>query len=61
MLDTSDTVRGGPVVLGPGVGAVMPFAHRFALAGEIRMLFGVPDFASIVEALLGVQYDISGP
>lgn len=51
----NDTVRGGPVLLGPGGGALYHLGPRLALGAELRMLLGVPDFAALFELGLGAQ------
>jgi hypothetical protein len=56
-LTSSDTVRGGPVILGPVAGFVLPLLERLSLVGEARILVGVPDKAGIFELNLGAQFD----
>jgi hypothetical protein len=51
----TDTVRGGPLIAGPGVGFAYHFNRRVAWAGELRLLAGVPDFAAVGELGMGVQ------
>ena len=57
-LPTSDTVRGGPIVLGPVAGVVFPLATRLHLVGEVRALVGVWDVATLMEGNLGLQFDL---
>lgn len=53
----TDTVRGGPVLAGAGVGGLFALSPSFGLVGELRTLFGFPDTAAIAELNLGVRYD----
>jgi hypothetical protein len=55
-LPRSDTVRGGPVVAGAGVGVVYHFNRRLALPLEARALAGFPDFAAVLEVGTGVAF-----
>ena len=57
-LSTSDTVRGGPIVLGPVAGVVFPILNRLSLVGEVRALVGVWDVATLMEGNLGLQFDL---
>ena len=57
-LSTSDTVRGGPVVVGPTAGFVLPLLERLSVVAEARILVGVPDKAGIFELNLGAQFDL---
>jgi hypothetical protein len=57
-LPTSDTVRGGPLVLGPVGGLVFPIIERLHLVAELRALVGAPDFGAMAEANLGLQFDL---
>jgi hypothetical protein len=50
-----DTVRAGPFVVGPSAGMLWHLNPHVALAGELRLLLGVPDFAAIGELALGAQ------
>ncbi len=52
---TSDTVRSGPFVAGLGGGVTYHFTNYFALAAELRGLFGFWDVAMVVEAGLSAQ------
>jgi hypothetical protein len=58
-LDTSDTVRGGPVVLGPLVGIVLPFEKLLSVVAEARLLSGLPDFGLMMDFSFGVQFDFT--
>jgi hypothetical protein len=49
----SDTIRGGPVVFGPGAGFLYHFSRHFAWALEGRVLVGVPDLAALGELSTG--------
>jgi hypothetical protein len=57
-LPASDTVRGGPVVLGPVGGIVLPLAERLSVVGEMRLLVGAPDFAAMADFNAGLQFDL---
>jgi hypothetical protein len=57
-LTTSDTVRGGPFVVGPVAGFILPLLERLSLVGEARILVGLPDEAGIFELNLGAQFDL---
>jgi hypothetical protein len=57
-LSTSDTVRGGPVVVGPTAGVIFPLAPRFSLVGDVRLLFGLPTFGAMADLNVGLQFDI---
>jgi hypothetical protein len=54
-LPRSDTIRGGPIVLGPGIGVIHHFHRRIAALVEARVLAGAPDLAAVAELNLGVQ------
>ena len=56
MLDSSDTIAGGPVVLGPGLGLGYAFSDRLIATTEARMLLGLGNLAAVLEGSLGVQY-----
>ena len=56
MLASSDTIAGGPVVLGPGLGLGYAFSDRLMATTEARMLLGLGNFAAVLEGSLGVQY-----
>jgi hypothetical protein len=56
-LPTSDTVRGGPVVVGPVGGLIFPMIDKLSLVAEARLLAGAPDFATIAEINIGIQFD----
>jgi hypothetical protein len=53
-----DTTRGGPVVFGPGVGAIFRLQPRLSLVAETALLLGVPDFALMTDVSLGVQVNL---
>jgi hypothetical protein len=56
-LSTSDTVRGGPVVLGPIGGIIVPLIEGVSVVGELRGMFGVPDPAAMADLSIGLQVD----
>lgn len=51
----SDTVRGGPVVVGPGAGIIYHFSKMLALNVEVKGLAGLPDFALVADVGGGLQ------
>jgi hypothetical protein len=51
----NDTVRGGPLLIGPGAGYLYNFNSHFGWAAEARLLAGIPDKAALVEILTGAQ------
>jgi hypothetical protein len=51
----NDTVRGGPILLGPGAGYLYNFTSHFALMVEGRLLAGFPDLAAVAELSTGAQ------
>jgi hypothetical protein len=53
-----DTTRGGPVVFGPGAGAIFRLQPRLSLVAETALLLGVPDFALMTDVTLGVQVNL---
>lgn len=54
-LPRSDTVRGGPVVVGAGAGFAYHFNRHVAWPTEARLLLGVPSIAAVVEISTGVE------
>jgi hypothetical protein len=50
----NDSVTGGPVVLGPGLGAIYHLGHHTALQAELRMLAGLPRFATMFDLVTGI-------
>jgi tetratricopeptide (TPR) repeat protein len=54
-VNRNDTIRGGPLVLGPGGGVIYHFGRHVAWGAEFRVLVGVPDIASIAEITTGPQ------
>jgi hypothetical protein len=54
-LSRNDTVRGGPIVLGPGLGFLYHFTPHIAWIVEGRGLAGLPDFAVLGEFSTGAQ------
>ncbi len=53
-LPRSDTVRGGPFLIGGGAGLVYHFSRRIAWPLEARVLAGLPSLAAVVELGTGV-------
>jgi hypothetical protein len=51
----TDTVRGGPVIAGPGAGFLYHFSRHIAWATELRALAGLPDFALVADLGTGLQ------
>jgi hypothetical protein len=51
----TDTVRGGPVVFGPGGGLRIRLGSSVAWLVEARSLIGVPDAAAVFDADTGIQ------
>lgn len=52
----TDTVRGGPLLLGAGVGVFYSLTDRLAVSADMRTLLGVPDKALLGEFNLGFRY-----
>jgi hypothetical protein len=55
-LRRNDSVRTGPVLLGPGLGLLFHLQQHAAIVAETRLLAGVPQFAAIMDARLGAQF-----
>jgi hypothetical protein len=55
-LPSSDTIKGGPVVAGPGGTLFVHLNDRMLLATEIRLLVGLHNIAAIAEGSIGLQY-----
>jgi hypothetical protein len=55
-LPSSDTVAGGPLVVGPGASLFFNLSEKVLLAAELRMLIGFDKLAALGEGSLGVQY-----
>ncbi len=51
-----DTIRGGPFLAGPSAGALYHFSRYVALAAELRVLAGLPNFALASELSAGAQF-----
>jgi hypothetical protein len=51
----NDSVRGGPLVAGAGLGVLFHLTSHVALAADTRWLFGFPDFAGVADLALGMQ------
>lgn len=58
---TSDTVNGGPFVIGLGGGLVYNFTNSFALAAELRALLGFWNIATVFEGSLSARMAIWSP
>jgi len=54
-LPRNDTVRGGPVLLGPGGGFMYHFTRHMAVNVELRTLLGLPTLGFVADVLGGVQ------
>jgi hypothetical protein len=54
-LERNDSVRGGPVLLGPGGGFTYHFNPHLALLAELRTLVGVPAVAAVIDFNTGVE------
>jgi hypothetical protein len=54
-LPRHDTIRGGPLVLGPGAGVIHHFTSAIAAGAEIRTLVGAPNFAVVFDVGAGLQ------
>jgi hypothetical protein len=55
-LRRNDSVRGGPLVVGPGVGFLYHLTSYMALALEARGLVGFPDLAAVGDLGAGLQF-----
>ena len=55
-LASSDTITGGPLVVGPGFSLFVNFTDQVLLASEIRLLVGFDNLAAVAEGSLGLQY-----
>jgi hypothetical protein len=53
---TNDTVKGGPILLGPMGGAMYNFKGHLTAFGELGVLFGIGDSALIADLNIGLQY-----
>jgi hypothetical protein len=51
----NDTIRGGPLLIGPGAGYLYNFSSHFGWAAEARLLVGLPDQAALIEFSTGAQ------
>jgi hypothetical protein len=52
----NDTVRGGPVIAGPGVAWSHRFTERLVATVELRALAGFPDLAGVLDLGAGASY-----
>jgi hypothetical protein len=55
-LARSDTVRGGPLVVGAGAGVIYHFSRHFSVPFETRLLYGFPSSAVVVELGASLAY-----
>jgi hypothetical protein len=51
----NDSVRGGPLVLGPGGGGLLHISRNVAVTAELRPLIGLPDLAFLLDFWAGLQ------
>jgi hypothetical protein len=51
----NDTIRGGPLLVGPGAGYLYNFNNHFAWVAEARALVGIPETAVVFELSTGAQ------
>ena len=56
VLTASDTVSGGPVVLGPGMAFFYNLSSHVLIAAEVKLLIGMAKWAALLDGTLGVQY-----
>jgi hypothetical protein len=54
-LHRNDSVRAGPVVLGPGTGLLFHLFPHVALVAEARLLTGLPRWAALVDSRLAAE------
>lgn len=52
----TDSIRGGPILIGAGAGLLFGVTPRFGLVAELRALLGAPDLAVLGEFNLGARY-----
>jgi hypothetical protein len=55
-LGRADSVRGGPLLLGPGAGFLYHFGPHLAYRAEVTALAGLPSFAAVVDFSTGMQF-----
>jgi len=55
VVERHDTVRGGPVAIGPGVGLMYHFGRSVAAGLESRLLLGAPTFAAVMDLSTAFQ------
>jgi len=58
--DFKDTVRGGPIVAGAGVGVYYEASKRASIVVELHALAGFPIFSFVVDANLALQINFYG-
>jgi hypothetical protein len=56
MLNSSDTVAGGPFVVGPGLALFVALGDSVVVTPSVRVLVGAPKLAGAAEGTLGVRY-----
>jgi hypothetical protein len=54
-LRRNDSVRSGPVVLGPGTGVMIHLTPHAVLIAELRLLTGVPRLAALIDSRIGAE------
>jgi hypothetical protein len=54
-LRRNDSVRAGPVVLGPGAGVLIHLMPHAALIAELRLLTGLPRLGALVDSRIGAE------
>ncbi len=52
----NDSLRGGPVAIGPGLGFLYHFTKRFAYLLELKAMVGAPKIAAVLDATTGLQF-----
>jgi hypothetical protein len=52
----NDSVRGGPMVIGPGLGVLYHLHPHAALIAESRLLAGMPSFATLIDLRVGAEF-----
>jgi len=55
--DFQDTVKGGPIIAGAGLGLYFEATHRTAIVLETHGLAGFPAFSFVVDAQLALQFN----
>jgi hypothetical protein len=55
-LRRNDSVRGGPVVMGPGLGLLFHLHPHAAVIAESRVMAGFPRMAALVDGRIGAEF-----